>query len=254
MLYSIRSQLLSSFRLLSQVVDRLVVVCTMVAKVGKFGKKAEGKQKTVANATTKHVSKRPASGGPTATGFHAKMNKLESVFQKPAAADSGDEQGDDSVMDTESQREIRAKKRILENEIDKAKAGQGTLPQHVIEMYNSAMALKTGRNKAIRDIALNAITQKDARKYEITINKPMFEEWRTKYEEKWGLEKGIGETETFMRQKTGGQANLDAAVASGEVDKLIDEATGRVFYKRHVYEAGKKLALATRQESEDPAP
>ena len=78
--------------------------------------------------------------------------------------------------------EIRAKKRILEKAIVATRQGtQEGVPSHVLEMYESALALPQGRNKALRDIALNAVEKvPETGKWKLCIQSPFFEEFLQK--------------------------------------------------------------------------
>ena len=71
----------------------------------------------------------------------------------------------------EHQAEIRAKTRQLELEVEKSKAGIGSLPGHVVRMYDQARGLKHGRHKAIRDIASQALENVEGKhKYKLAVS------------------------------------------------------------------------------------
>ena len=50
-----------------------------------------------------------------------------------------------------------------------------------------------------------------------------------------------GETESFIAARLGGIDKLKAALASGEVEEVHDQSSGKTFYKRFEIEAGRKV-------------
>ena len=50
-------------------------------------------------------------------------------------------------------------KRVLDLEVAKAKQGVGELPQHIVTMYDKANSMGSGRLKALRKMALDAVEQ-----------------------------------------------------------------------------------------------
>ena len=80
-----------------------------------------------------------------------------------------------------NQPEISAKKRVLDLEVAKAKQGVGELPQHIVTMYDKANSMGSGRLKALRKMAPDAVEQIPGKnKYRLTVQKPVFEQWREK--------------------------------------------------------------------------
>ena len=148
-------------------------------------------------------------------------------------------------MSATAQKEIRAKRRVLELAAAATKAGTANgeeLPGHVMEMITIAQSKTSGKNDAMRKIALAAVEKIPGKnKYKLVVQQPFFEEYKAKYEEKYGLALQKGETESFMTARIGGTEQMKAAIASGEVEVIQDEASGKTFYKRFEIEAGRKV-------------
>ena len=150
-----------------------------------------------------------------------------------------------SNMSASAQKEIRAKRRVLELAAAATKAGTANgeeLPGHVMEMITNAQSKTTGKNDAMRKIALAAVEKIPGKnKYKLVVQQPFFEEYTAKYEETYGLAVQKGETESFMTARIGGADKMKAAIESGEVEVIKDEASGKTFYKRFGIEAGRKV-------------
>ena len=148
-------------------------------------------------------------------------------------------------MSATAQKEIRAKRRVLELAAAATKAGTANgeeLPGHVMEMITIAQSKTSGKNEAMRKIALAAVEKIPGKnKYKLVVQQPFFEEYKAKYEEKYGLSVEKGETESFMTARIGGPEAMKAAIDSGEVEVIQDEASGKTFYKRFEIEAGRKV-------------
>ena len=99
-----------------------------------------------------------------------------------------------------------------------------------------------GKNDAMRKIALRTVEKIPGKnKYKLVVQQPYFEEYKAKYEEKYGLAVQKGETESFIAARLGGLDKLKAALATGEVEEVRDESSGKTFYKRFEIEAGRKV-------------
>ena len=76
----------------------------------------------------------------------------EADLKRPAAAGGQQGSDDDDKGAMLNQPEIRAKKRVLDLELAKARQGIGDLPQRVVTMYDKANSMGSGRQKALRKI------------------------------------------------------------------------------------------------------
>ena len=129
----------------------------------------------------------------------------------------------------------------MEEEIQKSKAGSGTVPKHVIEQWDEAKSQGSGSQAALRKIALTAVERVPGKnKYRIVVKKPLFEEWRSKKDEDFGIKQSLGSTYTFAKKEAGSHQYLMDAVERGEVTKVTDPASGVEFYQRLQYVVGKK--------------
>ena len=75
--------------------------------------------------------------------------------------------------DSEKQAEIRAKKRAFVKELESPTC---TLRAHIVEQWKRANTMTTGKQKAIRDIVLNAVQPIGKNKYAIQVQHPIFED------------------------------------------------------------------------------
>ena len=50
------------------------------------------------------------------------------------------------------------------------------LPPHIVEQWKRAVSMSTGKNKAVRDIVLNAVQPVGKNKYAIQVQHPIFED------------------------------------------------------------------------------
>ena len=153
-----------------------------------------------------------------------------SVLKRPAATTGASENDSSSVPDSgyddvidcmtpQMQRVIRAKRRHLEIEIARSRAGGGELPNWFLHQFDAANALPKGRQAAIRKIALAAVEQRPGKnKYKINIKKPLFEEWRAKHSSDYGVHRQKGES------------------ASGEITETTDPTTGKNNHIQAMYE------------------
>ena len=140
-----------------------------------------------------------------------------------AGMDELEEEMEGGVMDSGQLAEIRAKKRMLETEVKKAKEGSGTLPNEIVRRHDAAMSMSSGMSPTLRKIALKTVTKVDGENtYKLTINTSLFEECREKNNKDYGARKELVDTYTFVTQAAGGHQNLMDAVMVGEV-KEVDE-------------------------------
>ena len=178
--------------------------------------------------------RKPAAGGGKGKGDKSKFS---------VDMDMLEEEMEGGVMEAGQQAEIRAKKRILETAVKKSKEGSGTLPQDIVQQYDAAMSMSTGRASTLRKIALQAVTKVDGEnKYRLTINKPFFEEWREKNKKDYGIRRDLADTYTFAKKAAGGHKELMDAVASGEMKEVVDPDTGAKYYKRSQIEVGRETS------------
>ena len=118
------------------------------------------------------------------------------MMKKPAAAT--DDSDDDKFK--KYPKELRVWK-TKKREFDRAESIG--FPPHVIEGVDKIKNMKAGKRAAMNKIVNDAVQMQSNGKYRLVIKAPVFEQWRTKYDDKYGKDQTIGETLTYAAQLAG---------------------------------------------------
>ena len=101
-------------------------------------------------------------------------------------------------------REWKAKKRVFDL------GEQSGFPPHVKEALETVRASKDGSKRdSLRNIVESSVQLQENGKYKLVINNPTFEEWRGRYEKKYGQQMTIGDTRTFAANAAGGHKCIE---------------------------------------------
>ena len=122
----------------------------------------------------------------------------DTMTKRPSAATDGDDDTGKLDKYPTELREWKKKKR----EFDRAESIG--FPPHVIDGVEKARNMKGGgKREAMNKIVNDAVQMQSNGKYRLVIKAPVFEQWRTKYDDKYGKDQTIGETLTYASQLAG---------------------------------------------------
>ena len=166
------------------------------------GSKVAGKATTITKPTAKSGNKKKAESKKVdvATELFGEYEDDDDTMQekpmkKPSAAD--DEVADKYTKYPSALREWKKKKREFERHESIG------FPPHIKEEIENLNKLKGGKRAAMNKIVNEAVQIQSNGKYRLVIKSPLFEQWRTKYDDKYGKDQTIGETVTYAAQLAG---------------------------------------------------
>ena len=151
------------------------------------GSKVAGKATTITKPTAKSGNKKKAES--------KKVDVAAELFAEQADAD--DEVADKYTKYPAALREWKKKKREFERHESIG------FPPHIKEEIENLNKLKGGKRAAMNKIVNEAVQIQSNGKYRLVIKSPLFEQWRTKYDDKYGKDQTIGETTTYAAQLAG---------------------------------------------------
>lgn len=151
------------------------------------GSKVAGKATTITKPTAKSGNKKKAES--------KKVDVAAELFAEQADAD--DEVADKYTKYPSALREWKKKKREFERHESIG------FPPHIKEEIENLNKLKGGKRAAMNKIVNEAVQIQSNGKYRLVIKSPLFEQWRTKYDDKYGKDQTIGETVTYAAQLAG---------------------------------------------------
>lgn len=155
----------------------------MKGNAKKKGSKVAGKATTITKPTAKSGNKKKAESN--------KVDVAAELFAEQADAD-------DEVADKlRCEGEWKKKKREFERHESMG------FPKHIKEGIENLNKLKGGKRAAMNKIVNEAVQIQSNGKYRLVIKSPLFEQWRTKYDDKYGKDQTIGETVTYAAKLAG---------------------------------------------------
>ena len=163
-----------------------------------------------------------------AVGSDASSDDETGVMKKPSGAVTGEGHGGKYTPELA----LWKKKKRAFDMVETSGFGNPEFATMVKEAKQNTL----GKRQRMKDIVESCIEQDEKGKFFLVVQNPVFADWQTKYEDKYGDSKHTATTRSFTEQEIGGAAKLEEALKSGEVVKQM--VKGRGYFQKHSVETG----------------